>query len=78
MILTFDKYKNLRELGYTTLFANSFGTFSGPILKVEIKRQFLSDEALEQYRVFPDLVKVGDHSYLFAHSFDINLGGYSK
>jgi hypothetical protein len=28
LILTSDiiKYKNLRELGYTTLFANSFGT----------------------------------------------------
>ncbi|KAF8156716.1 hypothetical protein B0H34DRAFT_750525 [Crassisporium funariophilum] len=33
-------YKNLRSLGYTTLFANSF------------------EEALYQYRMFPELVKV--------------------
>ncbi|KAF8882177.1 hypothetical protein CPB84DRAFT_1791109 [Gymnopilus junonius] len=33
-------YKGLRDLGYTTFFANSF------------------EEALQQYRMFPDLVKV--------------------
>jgi len=57
----FPKHKHLKAMGYTTFFANSFGISSYTFYFVAYANKPLShpkDEALEQYRLFPDLVKV--------------------
>ncbi|EDR04570.1 uncharacterized protein LACBIDRAFT_304375 [Laccaria bicolor S238N-H82] len=50
-------YKNLRRLGYTTLFATSFGRTRYYVFQ-DHSLMSLAEEALFQYRMFPDLVKV--------------------
>ena len=53
-----SQYKHLRELGYTTLFATSFGMSCHSSFQVSHPDSIRKEEALKLYRTMPDLVKV--------------------